>query len=339
MYLHLTARTCTFNINVEYPVTVILGDSSTGKTALVKLLDRGTPYTTNAATVLTNIEPYMVDFLPINSLIVIDIDELKNSELIDKISLCKRDDVEFILLGRKYLNRLELPIEAIHQFIDVKGVTKNIPLITNPIFRVSEFKNIVTEDSESGYYFFKSIFKSTLSAKGNSNICEYLDEDNIVLFDGLGFGAYIHALLDLLKSNPVYKAVDIQSFEYFLAEATGNKIVLFPMRNPEEYCFNEVRKLFTGYTKSCNNISKLTKVSNEKLLSTSRLNKLLDFYKERNEASEVSNITVIKVLKENNLPEYLEEEVNKLMPTVYINDETFINNVLSCANLILGNST
>jgi hypothetical protein len=89
-----------------------------------------------------------------------------------------------------------------------------------------EVKNIITEDSNSGYQFFENVFDglNVLSAGGNSNIVnelKKLDDSCLVIADGAAFGAMVDELMQYLTqcvSNRITVWVP-ESFEYLILKS------------------------------------------------------------------------------------------------------------------------
>lgn len=128
MYLRVISTNVNYDIRVSNCLNVIAGDSSTGKTELIRCLNKKKGFTieTDATKVVTSVDPDLLELLPAGYLVVIDIDDLPDSTLIDAVSTLKRDDIYFILLGRKYIQRLSLDLTNTFQFLTVRGITKNI---------------------------------------------------------------------------------------------------------------------------------------------------------------------------------------------------------------------
>lgn len=93
-----------------------------------------------------------------------------------------------------------------------------------------EPKIIITEDSNSGYQFFKHVFKDAevISANGKSNISRLLNTlivqgktDILVVADGAAFGSNVKALFETLSQANVYDAARVciylpESFEWLV---------------------------------------------------------------------------------------------------------------------------
>lgn len=133
MYLNLKSNLTTYDLHFSHPLNLIIGDSSTGKTALVEAL-RKIKYeniNTDASTIITSLEPWAVGSVPSNSLVILDTDTMSSSETVDKISKSKRDDVCFVILGRKWARRLPITMCNTFKLVEVKGLTKNVLFTDN----------------------------------------------------------------------------------------------------------------------------------------------------------------------------------------------------------------
>lgn len=89
---------------------------------------------------------------------------------------------------------------------------------------VYNFTNIITEDSNSGYQFFSSVYgqDNVSSARGNSNFlkCLHTIESGfpLLIADGAAFGFYIEDIMPYVKGGTV-SLIILESFEYAILKS------------------------------------------------------------------------------------------------------------------------
>ena len=99
MYLRLNSPLANYNIQLKETITVVSGDSSTGKSKILSLLRQGQRYTTDATKVYLNCDTNTISYAIEGSLLIVDTDELLSPDVLDSIFHAKRDDVKVLLLG------------------------------------------------------------------------------------------------------------------------------------------------------------------------------------------------------------------------------------------------
>ena len=197
MYLNLLCKNedIKYSITLNNILTVIVGDSSTGKTKLTDIILKNdyVKMETNAEEVVVYSSINVIKYLPSNSIVLVDSDTVRLDDVIQISKLC-RDDLYILYLGRKYLKNLPLSVYNMYDFKIVHGITKNIEIPFKDTM-LGAFDTVLVEDSESGYKFFNNIFKSTITSNGNSNIEQVAKETHkpIVIFDAVGFGGYVNS--------------------------------------------------------------------------------------------------------------------------------------------------
>jgi hypothetical protein len=151
-----------FEFEIRRNITVIQGDSATGKTTLLRM---------------------MYEYLRDN---VIFIEENNNFVFTEDFAeFVKTSGNYFVIVNRSPLKMLPYSIHEIYEIVtegrrsgvkesyhELKELYSNYPVAEN-----NDFRNIVTEDSNSGYQFFKNVFCkcNVVSANGNSNVRKMLE--------------------------------------------------------------------------------------------------------------------------------------------------------------------
>lgn len=156
-----------------------------------------------------------------------------------------------------------------------------------------EPKVVITEDSNSGYQFFKHVFNDAevISANGKSNISRLLNTmiihgktDILVVADGAAFGSNVKALFETLSHANVYNVARVciylpESFEWLvLSSAIFRKFNLRDrLEHTENYAESTIYKSWeTYYTEQ------LIKLSQE-FNHVYKKSKLSEFYLEQSD--------------------------------------------------------
>ena len=290
MYFQLYTDSCNYNLKFEYPLNLVIGDSATGKTHLVSCIKKyKKDIITDCSEVIINLERWMIPNLPANSCVILDMDDMSSPDVIDAIATCDRHDVFFILLGRKYAKRLPVAIMNTFKLLDIKKVTRNVTMSDSNPIRYDEFSKVVVEDSCSGFTFFDAIFNDVESSKGAPGIIKAVNSESIdntlLIFDSLGFGAYIEEFLDLCKLKDV-AFICYNSFEYFILENLFNSTLIPKEINTEDAVTKLLRVYNANYSKSdgctgdaCFKCKLTCKTSSLAVLKKSNYRDVLNYYK------------------------------------------------------------
>lgn len=215
MYIELKRNKYIFRLTFEYPLNLVVGDSATGKTAFVDCVRK---YRSSVHTDCDNIviNPIGIDYktLSTNSVVLIDSDSVVLDD-IKGISNCGRDDITFVIFGRKFAKNLPFAIFNVFELVRENGITVNRNMYPIEMFNLKPFRYVIVEDSCSGLNFFKEIFKCTDTSNGNSDILKYIDNEVLLVCDSVGFGGYIE---EFVKKTNHYNSPYIlyKSFEGFL---------------------------------------------------------------------------------------------------------------------------
>lgn len=215
-----------FAFSIKRNITIIKGDSATGKTTLVHMLyeylrvgkESGYSVTTNADYYVYLRHEVGRDwkdalFSLKNTVIFIEEnnDFVFRKEFADYV---KKSGNYFVLINRSPLKMLPYSIHEIYEIITVgkhadikesyhafKELYSNYPLPEN-----NRLNTVLTEDSNSGYQFFSKVFSGSRvsSANGNGNIIKEIKKidngDTLVIADGAAFGALIEDCLESFES-------------------------------------------------------------------------------------------------------------------------------------------
>lgn len=230
-------------LTVKRNITILQGNSATGKTELLRLIsDHETNGVSSGITLLcdkrcTVLTP--VDWeLRLSGLesSIVFIDEtagfIKSKRFAE---LVKGSDNYFVIVTRDDLSQLPYSIEEIYGLKNVSDNQKykSYRRIYNEMYKLYDFNiskefepdTVLTEDSNSGYEFFKLLYgEKCISAKGKSNVYQCIrdnsDKQILAIVDGAAFGAEIGKIYRYLESNYVKCVIYApESFEFLLLSA------------------------------------------------------------------------------------------------------------------------
>ena len=230
-------------LTVKRNITILQGNSATGKTELLRLIsDHETNGVSSGITLLcdkrcTVLTP--VDWeLRLSGLesSIVFIDEtagfIKSKRFAE---LVKGSDNYFVIVSRDDLSQLPYSIEEIYGLKNVSDNQKykSYKRIYNEMYKLYDFNiskefepdTVLTEDSNSGYEFFKLLYgEKCISAKGKSNVYQCIrdnsDKQILAIVDGAAFGAEIGKIYRYLESNYVKSVIYApESFEFLLLSA------------------------------------------------------------------------------------------------------------------------
>lgn len=234
-----------YEFDIKRNITVVEGDSATGKTTLIDLLreyqSRGTASPVKIESdvkceVYSGSEENWNIFLMMVNHSIVFIDEgysfIFTKEFAKTIEYT---DNYYVLISRRALTCLPYSIHEIYG-IRTSGryhFPEKIYHEFYPIYADDEWQDIespvlfITEDSKSGYQFIKSCCDENvicMSAEGNSNIYELLKKQSngqktVVLADGAAFGAYIGKVLVYAKVRKNLMLYLPESFEWIILKS------------------------------------------------------------------------------------------------------------------------
>ena len=187
-----------------------------------------------------------------NSIVFID----EGNEFIKTIEFSKfiqNTDNYYVIVTRESLPTLPYSVEEIYG-IKTSGKYGKLEQKFNEFYRIygsDIYKEsihpdtVLTEDSNSGYQFFKSICNDSYikceSLNGKSNIFQYLnshDNENIlVIVDGAAFGSEMHRVTELIRDKKEIAIYLPESFEWLvlLSGVVKNSMLNSILERPADY--------------------------------------------------------------------------------------------------------
>lgn len=246
---HFSAKSkkALFEFTIRRNITILKGDSATGKTTLLHILyeylrvGRESGYSVSADTkyyvyLRQEVGRSWEDaLLPLeNTVIFIE----ENNDFVfgeTFAKFVKNSGNYFVLVNRAPFKMLPYSIHEIYEIVttgkhanikesyhELKELYSNFPLPEN-----NRFQNIITEDKNSGYQFFSQVFekKNVVSAGGNGNIINIISEsgnqDTLIIADGAAFGAMMENCLEYFdtRSDQRFSIWLPESFEFLLLKS------------------------------------------------------------------------------------------------------------------------
>lgn len=251
-----------YDFTISRNITIIRGDSATGKTTLVEMIRTYNEQEDSGITIKCE-KPLVVVYgknwqeqIEETSGSIVFLDEIsrftKSKEFAETI---KGTDNYYVIVTREKLSILPYSITEIYG-IRTNGRYAHLTreYTKNEFFRIYgnmpalSFKPdmIITEDSNSGYEFWKNAVKSCdcIPAHGKDNVLNTIKDIGkqsmryLVVVDGAAFGSEIEELLQYMR----YKITSLEvyapeSFEYLLLSSGlfQDKDIVDKVENTSEY--------------------------------------------------------------------------------------------------------
>lgn len=235
-----------FAFSIKRNITIIRGDSATGKTTLFSMIeeygnlgkDSGVQIQCDKACVALSGKYWQETLENIHdSIVFVDEDSrfLKTKDFAKRI---RNSNNYYVLITRENLPALPYSVEEIYG-IHCSGKYMDTRQVYNLFYKIySEtnpgkilIKSLITEDSQAGFTFFSQVSKTRgiccESAGGKSNILGILQEklldkeqkETLVIADGAAFGSEMAHISQLLRGNVYIKLYLPESFEWLLLYA------------------------------------------------------------------------------------------------------------------------
>ncbi|MBR1684716.1 MAG: hypothetical protein IJ708_06220 [Clostridia bacterium] len=237
--ISITSRKATYHLELERKITVLKGNSGTGKSSLIRLVSEYLEYgkqsgiklttdTSVSLSVLTNHSDWEEMLSSVHdTLLFIDEDVRFLYSVTFQKQLWKADCYAVIVSRSGRFTALPYSIFGIYELVTVKKETNT----ATTLYRLYEerydrghFDLLLTEDSNSGFEMAKFAFENAevISAGGNASvITELLKQSHVyhricVNVDGAAFGAFIEPVLKYAETRGNIWISGPESFEYVL---------------------------------------------------------------------------------------------------------------------------
>lgn len=269
-----------YNFELVRNITIVQGNSGTGKTTLFNMIAAYARLKDKSSVNIDCDKPCIAlhadsDWKYVltntkDSIVFID-EESDYIGMQEFSSVIKQTDNYYVIFTRENLYNLPYSVEEIYE-IHTSGKLHTFRKMykQQPNYRYSltsnrkkktDFSFFITEDSKSGFEFYKNYFNGTsikcISAGSNSSIYTWLkdnkDEKIFVIADGAAFGAEMNRIMSLQEQYPNIIVCLPESFEWLILKSglvkTNNlKEVL---DNPADYIesstYFSYEQFFTDY--------------------------------------------------------------------------------------------
>ncbi|MCD7764756.1 MAG: translation initiation factor 2 [Lachnospiraceae bacterium] len=264
-FFEVKSKRMQFSFRIRRNITVLKGDSATGKTTLLTMMyeylrsgrESGYSVKTDA-----NYYVYLRDevgrdwsdvLFPLRDTVIFI--EENNSFVFSQefAQYVKESGNYFVLVNRAPLRMLPYSIHEIFEIVadgqhaDLKETWHTFrELYSNfPMPQNNRLEFVITEDRNSGFEFFQNVFSKSLviSAGGNSNIAKKIAEtengDLLVIADGAAFGAMMEDCMEILNTQ-YYRRISLwlpESFEYLILSSgiISSPDLVFMLQSTSDY--------------------------------------------------------------------------------------------------------
>jgi hypothetical protein len=251
-----------YDFEVKRNITVIRGDSATGKTTLLDMVreyylngkDSGIELKCDKVCTFIEGRTWANQLSTMKDSIVF-IDEGNDFVLGDEFATTiKATDNYYIIVAREGIPSLPYSVEEIYG-IRNSGKYGGLKRTYNEFYHIYNMPAntqsvspdcLIVEDSNSGYQYFDNVCRneghiSCVSAEGKTKIfaktLEYLNDNVLIIADGAAFGSEMEKLMGLVSEHPNITVYLSESFEWLILNsgivdiADLNKI----LDNTEDY--------------------------------------------------------------------------------------------------------
>lgn len=196
-----SSRGIQYRFEIHRKYTVIRGDSATGKTTLVHLIEDAVIRKTASLScdapcvVLPEINWELNLKAFSNSIVFIDEDHpaLTSGKRLAECLL--NSDNCFVIISRDKMSWLPYSYQEIYQ-IKCSGKFHTLERIYENMDTFTENQRYVTEDEAAGLEYFQHWLGSRVSSSyGNSNLSKYASKNTTIIGDGAAIGPYMYDLI------------------------------------------------------------------------------------------------------------------------------------------------
>jgi hypothetical protein len=251
-----------FTIELERNITILRGDSATGKTTLVEMLQAYETYGRQSGVTVSCDKPCRVLSgvnweLQLNathdSIVFVDEGSTFVSSL-DFARAIQHSDNYYVLVTREDLSTLPYSVNAI---LELKKTTSRFKRTYNKAYPVYDsltasnvqlegVEKLLTEDANSGYQLFTKVGEKygivCISAAGKDNIKQKIlllkSEKVLVIADGAAFGPQMNDIYRLMQEDSAKFSLYLpESLEWLLlkADLLGQPDVLEILKHPADF--------------------------------------------------------------------------------------------------------
>lgn len=254
-----------YEFDIRRNITIIRGDSATGKTALINMLQSasslgessGIDVICEKQCRVLNSPDWQLLLPNIHNQIIFLDEENQFVKTPEFAAAVKNSDNYYVIVTREDLPNLPYSVDEIYG-IHTSGKYHDLKRTYNELYRIYSTdeltgkvcpNTVIVEDSNAGYDFFKNVCEKTgihcISAQGKSNLRAAMtatkDAQTLAIADGAAIGPEMNELYQFMKQNPSAKCYLPESFEWLILKSglIGGKAVQSILENPENYIDSE----------------------------------------------------------------------------------------------------
>ena len=260
--IEVRSKRIVFTIELERNITILRGDSATGKTTLVEMLSAYENYGRKSGITIVCDKTCRVlsgalweaQLKDIQDAIVFVDEGSTFVSSLDFARAIQKTDNYYVLVTREDLSTLPYSVNAI---LELKKTTSRFKRTYNkayPIYdslsasdvELGSVEKLLTEDANSGYQLFTKIGEkygiACIPAAGKDNVKQKIlplkSEKVLVIADGAAFGAEMEKIYRFLKLHPSQVMLYLpESFEWLILKSgiVHNAKLADILERPEEY--------------------------------------------------------------------------------------------------------
>lgn len=232
-----------YEFDLRRNLTVIRGDSATGKTTLIEMIQEYLVDGPDSGVSLSCDVPCRVltgnlwkEQLSGAKHAIVFIDEgnrfVRSAEFAEAV---KKSDNYYVIVTRESLEMLPVSVEEIYG-IRSSGKYGGLTPVYHEFYHIYSLhghdtqpikpETVIVEDSNSGFAFFSAVARSAecISANGKSNIFHVLCErefcrETLIIADGAAFGSQMNRIERMVKKNAYLHLYLPESFEWLLLQS------------------------------------------------------------------------------------------------------------------------
>lgn len=252
-----------YEFDIGRNLTIIQGDSATGKTTLVDMIresglnsESGITISSKCPLVVVEGSFWKEQISYIASSIVFIDEGSSFVETEDFARIIRKSSNYYVIVTRENLDMLPVSVEEVYG-IKSSGKYGTLEKVYHEMYRLYDlveepkdisFKpsEILVEDSGSGYDFFKDVAEQKglkcRSAHGRANIFNILSSSKsgseiLVIADGAAFASQMNRICSLMKQNRKIHLYLPESFEWLLLDCGIIKDAVLPdiLQKPSDY--------------------------------------------------------------------------------------------------------
>ena len=282
-HIRVSNRKLSYEFTIWRNLTIIRGNSATGKTTLIGMIrefnlqgeDSGVQVTCSSPCVVVEGQSWEKQLKELDEDSIVFIDEGNRFVSSQRFAEVVRSSGSyFVIVTRENLYSLPYSVTEIYG-IHSAGKYNSMQRVYHEFFRIYGEKNsfdlgkvteIITEDSNSGYQFFRAICGrnvSCRSAAGNSNVLGAVEKSGgsevLVIADGAAFGPYMGQVDTYQRRHHNIHLFLPESFEWLIlkSDLVGGNEVKEILSHPEDFIESKLYFSWEQFFTAC--LQRITK--------------------------------------------------------------------------------